>query len=60
VTARPILALIVDDPPRKTDTVRDQQDKAIAAGEEITGWLRDYGLDVRFGGLLETRAERTA
>jgi hypothetical protein len=56
----PILRIITDDPPRRSDPVSVQQDKAIAAGEEITGWLRDYGLDVQFGGLLETRAERPA
>lgn len=48
----PILALIVDDPPHRADSDEAQQDKAVAAGEAITGWLREYGLDVQFGGLL--------
>jgi hypothetical protein len=48
----PILALIVDDPPHRSDPPSVQQDKAIAATRGMVILLRERGENVRYGGLL--------
>jgi hypothetical protein len=48
----PILALIVEDPPDRSDSPAIQQEKAIAATRGMVLLLRGRGEDVRYGGLL--------
>lgn len=49
---RTLLALLVDDPPRRDDPEQVQEAKAVAAVEAMTGLLQQRGERVTFGGVM--------